>query len=194
MFALGRSFRGAKDKELLRYGAESASLELEVSDGDDEYSSKKLSVKYNADGRRVCRKNGVCVRSLSEFVGNFRVVLFASPQLSVVRDSGAARRRFLDSAISQLKPVYLVLGYEPMAETRGGYPAGFISQAVRLGITENMIFDINFPAVRNDVAVMICRALDIPIMEMKKEGEYVILDGNNFEIKKTLRDVFSNKQ
>ena len=107
MFALGRSFRGAKDKELLRYGAESASLELEVSDGEDDHSSKKLSVKYNADGRRVCRKNGVCVRSLSEFVGNFRVVLFASPQLSVVRDSGAARRRFLDSAISQLKPVYL---------------------------------------------------------------------------------------
>ena len=92
-----------------------------------------------------------------------------------------------------IKMIICLLGYEPMAETRGGYPAGFISQAVRLGITENMIFDINFPAVRNDVAVMICRALDIPIMEMKKEGEYVILDGNNFEIKKTLRDVFSNK-
>ena len=104
MFALGRSFRGAKDRELLRYGADGALLELCVSDGGDR---KRLSIKYSPDGRRVCRKNGVCVRSLSEFVGNFRVVLFASPQLSVVRDSGASRRRFLDSAISQLRPVYL---------------------------------------------------------------------------------------
>jgi len=104
MFALGRSFRGAKDRELLRYSSDGASLELTVDDGGD---TKKLSIRYSADGRRVCRKNGVCVRSLAEFVGNFRVVLFASPQLSTVRDSGAARRRFLDAAISQLRPVYL---------------------------------------------------------------------------------------
>jgi len=106
LFALGRSFRSAKDKELVRYGALGSLLELETA-SDDGCDTKKLSIRYTPEGRRVCRKNGVCVRSLAEFVGNFRVVLFASPQLSVVRDSGAARRRFLDSAISQLKPVYL---------------------------------------------------------------------------------------
>ena len=93
-----------------------------------------------------------------------------------------------------VKMIICLLGYEPAAEARGGYPAGFTSQAVRLGITENMIFDVNAPAVRNDVAVMMCRALDVPKMEMIKEGEYVILDGNNFGIKKTLRDGFSNNQ
>jgi len=106
LFALGRSFRGAKDRELINtdepYGAE-VELNVERAQG----ISTKLNIRYTPEGRRICRKNGVCVRSLAEFVGNFRVVLFASPQLSIVRDSAASRRHFLDSAISQLKPVYM---------------------------------------------------------------------------------------
>ena len=91
-----------------------------------------------------------------------------------------------------VKMLICLLGYEPMAETRGGYPAGYTSQATRLGITEGMIFEVDVPATRNDVAVMIAKALDIPLMEKSDEDEftYIILDGNNLMPKKTLRDGF----
>ncbi len=89
-----------------------------------------------------------------------------------------------------VKMIICLLGYEPMAETRGGYPAGYTSQASRLGITDGMTFEVNAPAVRNDVAVMVHRALDIPLMEKvddSEDFEYIILDGNGFE-RKVLKD------
>ncbi len=107
MFALGRSFRGAKDREVIGYGKDCAELTMELCRDDGEGRPTLLNIRYGETGRRVCRKNGVCVRSLAEFVGNLRVVLFASPQIAIVRESAAARRLFLDQAISQIKPVYL---------------------------------------------------------------------------------------
>lgn len=105
LFAFGRSFRGVRDSELIRIGSGGgARLRLAV---ESPNGLRKLEIGYTADGRRSCRKNGIGVRSLSEFVGNFRAVLFATPQLGLVRDAPAVRRAFLDVAISQLKPVYL---------------------------------------------------------------------------------------
>ena len=83
-----------------------------------------------------------------------------------------------------VKMIVCLLGYSEMAETKGGYPAGYTSTASRLGITDDLNLKVNSPAIRKDVAIMISNALDIPIMVEKSEGEdedtvYIILDGNN---------------
>lgn len=81
-----------------------------------------------------------------------------------------------------VKMIVCLLGYREMAETRGGYPAGYTSTASRLGITKNLNLKADTPALRKDVAMMISNALDVPIMVEKNEGEdqfYTILDGNN---------------
>ena len=58
-------------------------------------------------GGRAVDRNGVRVRSMSEVVGGFRVVLFCPAHLSVVQGSPEDRRDFLNVAISQLRPVYV---------------------------------------------------------------------------------------
>lgn len=93
-----------------------------------------------------------------------------------------------------IKMIICLLGYEPMAETRGGYPAGYTSQASRLGLTDGMTFEVNVPAIRNDVAVMMHRALDVPLMEKVEDSEefmYVILDGNGNERKTLSSEILS---
>ena len=82
------------------------------------------------------------------------------------------------------KMIVCLLGYREMAETRGGYPAGYTSTASRIGITNNLNLKTKTSAIRKDVAIMISNALDIPIMVEKSEGEdentvHIILDGNN---------------
>lgn len=160
LFALGRSFRGAKDAELLPFKrntpadgnerppseeparndspagepaeagsfteeppAESCpvgelppspappreksaktSLALEYADS---RRDGRLEIRYSRQSGRVCVKNGVRIPRLSEFIGNFRAVLFCPGHLSIVREGPSARRAFLDAAISQIKPVYL---------------------------------------------------------------------------------------
>ncbi len=90
-----------------------------------------------------------------------------------------------------IKIVVGILGYSPIAEVRGGYPAGFKTVASQYGITEGFSFETDTPAIRADVALIIYRALDIPIMkEFQKQDavEYKILNGENGTIRKTLRD------
>lgn len=104
LFAQGRGFRTVHDKDLIRFGCDKAELELDFSDKDRDY---KLYIKYLPNGRRVCRRNDIDIRRMSEFIGYFRAVLFCPQHLSIVKDGPAVRRNFLDTAISQIKPFYM---------------------------------------------------------------------------------------
>ncbi|MBQ4575854.1 MAG: DNA replication/repair protein RecF [Clostridia bacterium] len=104
IFAGGRSFRTPREKELIRFGEKSASLELSYHTAE---RNRSLSIKFTSDGKRQCEKNGVKLRKMSEFIGNFRAVLFCPGHLAIVREGPSMRRNFLDVALSQLEPVYV---------------------------------------------------------------------------------------
>ncbi len=86
-----------------------------------------------------------------------------------------------------VKMIVALLGYTEMAIARGGYPAGYTAQAGVLGVTKGMQLAVNVPAIRNDVGLMICQALDVPLMVMEEEGIYVISNGKNDVPLRTLR-------
>ena len=84
-----------------------------------------------------------------------------------------------------IKMVVALLGYSPMADTRGGYPAGYTATAAQIGLTKDMQFEVDSPAIRKDVAKIICNALDTPIMVQTginfstQDAQYQIMDGKN---------------
>ena len=103
-FARGKSFRGAKDKELIRMGAECARVEMEFCDNARERHHEFI---LSDTEKRICKKEGVIIRRMSEFIGSFRAVLFSPEHLSIVKDGPSERRNFADVAISQLYPAYV---------------------------------------------------------------------------------------
>lgn len=103
-FACGKSFRGATDKELVRLGQECGSLKLEFSDGQ---RSRCHEVRFFANEKKVCLKEGIKISRMSDFIGVFRAVLFSPEHLSIIKDGPSERRAFLDIAISQLYPAYM---------------------------------------------------------------------------------------
>jgi len=104
LFARGKSFRTQKDSEMIRFGCDYASLDMEFNDG---RRDQKMRLAYSRDGRRLCCRNGVDVRKLSEIIGNFRAVIFCPAHLSLVKEGPAVRRSFIDGAISQIEPLYV---------------------------------------------------------------------------------------
>ena len=92
-----------------------------------------------------------------------------------------------------VKMIVCLLGYGSMAEMKGGYPAGYTAVASRLEITNSLNLNTKTPAIRKDVAIMICNSLDIPIMVEKSEDDdennvsYIILDGKDGMPFSTLR-------
>ncbi len=94
-----------------------------------------------------------------------------------------------------IKMLVAALGYSPLAESRGGFPAGFNKIASDLGITKGLQFAVNTPAKREDVAVMICSSFDVPLMKQNGFGDVVsfaIMDGSKGTKRETLRDNFKN--
>lgn len=100
----GKSFRAAKEAELLRFGCDHASISLEFTDT----RRQRLDIKYMTGRRRQIEINGNKITKLSDMVGRFRCVLFCPEHLSLIKGAPAERRDFLDEAISQLRPMYLV--------------------------------------------------------------------------------------
>ena len=98
------SFRGAKDAELVRFGAQGASIEARA---ESEEREKIIKIGIPASGRRSIQINGVKTAKKADAAGVLRCVLFCPEDLSLVRQAPAVRRRFLDDAISQLKPNYI---------------------------------------------------------------------------------------
>ena len=103
-FACGKSFRGASDKELVLLGEDTGSVTLYFT---DEKRERTHEVQLFAAEKKICRKEGIKIGKMSDFIGVFRAVLFSPEHLSIVKDGPAERRAFLDVAISQVYPAYL---------------------------------------------------------------------------------------
>lgn len=99
----GRSHRTVHEKEFIRFGQAMAEVGVTYEDSRRE---NHLVLRY-AQNKKSCQKNGVPIRRMSEFIGNFRAVLFTPEHLSIVKDGPSLRRTFLDSAISQLSASYV---------------------------------------------------------------------------------------
>ncbi len=103
--ALGKSFRPAKEAELIRFGEKSAYVGNEF---EDAVRRQSLSVRLFAGrARRIVEQNGLKVGRMSEMVGAFRVVLFCPEHLSLIQGGPELRRAYLNVALSQLRPMYL---------------------------------------------------------------------------------------
>lgn len=105
-FARGRSFRGAKERELIRFGCDFASASLDFR-RDGYEKDTQLEAILPRVGKKKLRRNGAPLTSSAEMMGSFRAVLFCPANLSIVTGGPLERRTFLDIAISQLSGAYL---------------------------------------------------------------------------------------
>jgi len=66
-----------------------------------------MGIKLYRDKSNKFYYNNIQVKKVIEFIGNFRAVLFTPDHLGLVKGNPETRRKFIDMAISQIKPVYL---------------------------------------------------------------------------------------
>lgn len=104
LFAHGKSFRTSSDKDLINFSKEISFCKI---DFEDSVRKHDMEIKLVRGSRKLCYRNGVNIKKMSDFVGYFRAVLFCSEHLSIIKDGPSERRAFLDGAICQLKPIYL---------------------------------------------------------------------------------------
>lgn len=102
--SIGKSFRASRDEEMIRFGADCASVSLDFTDAG---RRQNITLRMMPGKRKHIEQNKVKLGRVSDVVGAFRTVLFCPEHLSLIKDGPGERRNYLDIALSQLYPVYL---------------------------------------------------------------------------------------
>ena len=103
--ALGRSHRGARTEELIRFGESNLHVHLDLED--DHGKVRTCEYGLDRDGTRRIRIDGRQINRRTELVGHLATVFFWPQSVDLVRGGPDLRRRFADQGLSGLDPAYL---------------------------------------------------------------------------------------
>lgn len=102
---LGKSFKSAKDKDVLNVEGDYFNIISEIVSENEE---NKVVISYDGVNKRVKIGETLC-KTLSEYVGKYKLISFSPDDLSIIKGGPSNRRRFIDLFISQCDNRYLKL-------------------------------------------------------------------------------------
>ena len=101
LFTGSKSFRGVKDKELVRFDREFSKLEIEF-----EGSGREQTAQIVIKNKREATLNGIKKKSASALGEEIKAVIFSPVHLTMIKDGPKERRKFIDGALCQIKSGY----------------------------------------------------------------------------------------
>lgn len=162
LFSQGRSHRAKSDKELIRFGKDFSRLSLDFCDKDRTYKAEIALIK---NARKNIKINHVQITKLSMLMNYLNAVMFSPEDLDLVKGSPSARRRFMDSSISQLYPAYLT---------------SLIDYHKALGQKNSLLKELKYKGVKSDVMLSVWNeqlaAEGSRIMKYRREFTELIAD------------------
>lgn len=112
-----KSYKMAKDRDMIRFGAEEAHIKLCVRKKDVPFRIDMHLKKAKSKGIAI---DGIPIKRASELFGIANVVCFSPEDLSLVKEGPALRRRFMDLELCQLDKVYVhhLISYNKLVNQR----------------------------------------------------------------------------
>lgn len=103
LFSIGKSFRTQQDRELIIFDESHTRLRVEF---DDAARTNEIEIVIRRDRKKQIKINEVPISKMGDLIGKFCVILFSPDELNLTKGSPNARRKFLDIALSQMRPKY----------------------------------------------------------------------------------------
>lgn len=144
LLATGRSYRGAGDAEMIRWGTGGFAVRGRVFRA---YGEVVLEVRCQVDQRKRVKVNGGDVRRLSELFGHLTAVIFSPEDLQLVKGGPLHRRRFLDLELAQIDPSYRqdLIDYQQVLVQRNNLLKGAgLGSGPRPDWAELEVWDVQF--------------------------------------------------
>lgn len=106
LLSLGRSHRTPTDREMIAQGQETAFIMGQTRRADGRHDIEVRLFTGEKPQKRVLLY-GKPAQRIADMMGHATVVMFSPEDIRIVRDGPAARRRFVDMQLSQIRPEYL---------------------------------------------------------------------------------------
>ncbi len=104
LFTGCQSFRTHKCSDLIKKEEQTARIEIDFSTNIREQNAQMI-----IDTKRQVKLNGIWQETPRKMLGEFQAVVFSPAVLSIIKDGPSEKRRFIDIALSLLKPNYACL-------------------------------------------------------------------------------------
>lgn len=101
LFTGAKSFRGVRDKELIKFGCDFSKLKIDFTN-----KSRQQTAEIAIKNKREATLNGVKKKSPVLLGEELKAVIFSPVHLSMIKDGPGERRKFADSALCQIKSGY----------------------------------------------------------------------------------------
>ena len=101
--SMGRSFKNAKDKELIRFGEDFCRIRSKIITNDDEQDTEIIITK---EGRKEIKLNGIKAKKTSELLDRIYIIIFSPDDLKIVKEDPEKRRRFIDRELFLIRTGY----------------------------------------------------------------------------------------
>ena len=117
LFSIGKSFRTQQDRELINFSENFTRITVEF---EDRVRENTIEIVIRRDRKKQIKINDIPISKMGDLIGKFTVILFSPDELNLTKGSPNARRKFLDIAISQMRPKYyhILRRYNKVLEQR----------------------------------------------------------------------------
>ena len=99
---IGKSFKGAKDSEMIRYDQSEYFVKTRIEDN----VCGSVSVKYEKNKLKYVEIDGLYIEKLRFLLGKIVGIVFSPESIKIVSEGPSHRRKFLDVALCQLSTDY----------------------------------------------------------------------------------------
>ena len=100
----GRSHRGSRDKEMIRFEEEESHIRLLVK---KDKMSSRIDMHLKKSRTKGVAINGIPIHKARELLGIINLVFFSPEDLNIIKNGPSERRRFIDLELCQLEKMYI---------------------------------------------------------------------------------------
>ena len=101
LFTGSHSFRGTKDKDLIKFNENSCKLDLSFFS-----NNRQQNAQIQIGERKKILLNGITKKSSTALGDEIKAIIFSPVHLTMIKDGPSERRKFVDNALCQLKSNY----------------------------------------------------------------------------------------
>ena len=99
-----KSHRGAKDRDMIRFGEDESHIKLQIKKG---AVPCRIDMHLKKNKTKGIAVDGIPIRKASQLFGLVNVVFFSPEDLNIIKNGPSERRRFIDMELCQLDKVYV---------------------------------------------------------------------------------------
>lgn len=103
MTATTKSHRGNRDKEIIQFGFDEAHIRADIKKND---ISHRIDMHLRKNKSKGVAIDMVSIKKSIQLFGLVNIILFSPEDLSIIKESPAERRRFMDMELCQLNKLY----------------------------------------------------------------------------------------